>query len=92
MSTALPTRRNTPVAVTVALVALGALLVVLAIVYFVNTADALPGFLPGHEAGLSRHHTKHGLGALAAAALCWAGAWISTGRRPATDGTRPAQR
>lgn len=33
---------------------LGLILVVVAIVYFVMPADSLPGFMPGHEAGLAR--------------------------------------
>ncbi len=51
---------------------LGLLLLALAVVYFVSTADALPSFLPGHEAGSSHHHVKHGI----AAALLGLGALV----------------
>jgi hypothetical protein len=47
-------------------------------VYFTRTADALPSFLPGHEAGVTRHHTKHGIAMLGLAVLTWIGAWFST--------------
>jgi hypothetical protein len=40
---------------------LGALLIVVGIVYFVMPADSLPGFMPGHEAGLARPRMKHGI-------------------------------
>ena len=30
-------------------------------VYFVLPADQLPGFFPGHEAGVTRIHAKHGI-------------------------------
>lgn len=46
----------------------GLLLLAIAALYWVSTADALPSFMPGHEAGSSHHHIKHGailgLGAL----------------------------
>ena len=40
---------------------LGVVLLVVAAVYFLVPADQLPGFFPGHEAGVSRVHTKHGI-------------------------------
>jgi hypothetical protein len=40
---------------------LGVVLLVVAAVYFLVPADQLPGFFPGHEAGVSRMHTKHGM-------------------------------
>jgi hypothetical protein len=40
---------------------LGVVLLVVAAVYFLVPADQLPGFLPGHEAGVSRVHMKHGI-------------------------------
>ena len=41
---------------------LGVVLIVVAVVYFVMPADSLPGFMPGHEAGLARPRMKHGVG------------------------------
>jgi len=40
---------------------LGVILLVIAAVYFLVPADQLPGFFPGHEAGVSRVHMKHGV-------------------------------
>ena len=43
------------------LIVLGVILLIVAGVYFTMPADQLPGFLPGHEAGVTRVHTKHGI-------------------------------
>jgi hypothetical protein len=40
---------------------LGVVLLIVAAVYFLVPADQLPTFLPGHEAGVARVHTKHGI-------------------------------
>jgi hypothetical protein len=55
------------------------LLFALAILYWVDSAGALPAFIPGHEAGSSHHHIKHGLAAaiLAIGALIFV--WFQTG-------------
>lgn len=42
-------------------IVLGIALIVVAAIYFVMPADSLPGFFPGHEAGATRIHMKHGL-------------------------------
>jgi hypothetical protein len=57
---------------------LGVVLLVVAAVYFLVPADSLPGFFPGHEAGVTRMHTKHGVvagvvGLVLLAAGMWAG-------------------
>ena len=59
---------------------LGVILLVVAAVYFLVPADQLPGFFPGHEAGVTHAHTKHGIvaGAVGVVLLA-AGAWM--GRR-----------
>ena len=59
---------------------LGVVLLVIAAVYFVIPADQLPSFLPGHETGVTRVHTKHGIvAAVAGLVLLAAGVWF--GRR-----------
>jgi hypothetical protein len=59
---------------------LGVILLVIAAVYFLVPADQLPGFLPGHEAGVTHVHAKHGIAAaVAGVVLLIAGAWM--GRR-----------
>jgi hypothetical protein len=62
------------------LTVLGIVLLIIGAVYFVMPADQLPGFFPGHEAGVSRIHAKHGIVAgVAGLVLLAAGVWI--GRR-----------
>ena len=59
---------------------LGVVLLVIAAVYFLMPADQLPGFFPGHEAGVTRVHAKHGIVAgVAGLVLLAAGVWV--GRR-----------
>ncbi|MGB8401157.1 hypothetical protein [Bradyrhizobium sp.] len=59
---------------------LGVVLLVVAAVYFLVPADQLPGFMPGHEAGVTRVHTRHGIAAaVAGLVLMAAGVWV--GRR-----------
>jgi hypothetical protein len=59
---------------------LGVILLVVAAVYFLVPADQLPGFFPGHEAGVTHVHAKHGIAAaVAGVVLLIAGAWM--GRR-----------
>jgi amino acid transporter len=69
-------------------IAVGVVLIVIAIVYWVDTADALPSFFPGHEAGSSHHHVKHGLAAFILGIGAFIFAWFQTG--PATTGRTPS--
>ncbi len=59
---------------------LGLALLVIAVVYFLVPADSLPGFFPGHEAGVTRVHMKHGLVAGAVGIVLLAVGWF-TGRK-----------
>jgi hypothetical protein len=59
---------------------LGVVLLVVAAVYFLVPADQLPSFFPGHEIGLDRVRTKHGIASgVAGLVLLAAGVWV--GRR-----------
>jgi hypothetical protein len=59
----------------------GVLLIILAIVYFLIPADALPSFLPGYDATMPRVRTKHGLASGAVGiALIAIGWWIGRSR------------
>ena len=64
----------------------GVLLLVLAVLYLVDSASTLPSFIPGHEAGSAHHHVKHGLAAAILALGAFVFAWFQTGgsSRPAT--------
>jgi hypothetical protein len=68
-------------------IVVGVLLVVVAVVYFVDSADALPSFFPGHQAGSSHHHTKHGIAALVLGLGSFVVAWFQTG----PGGSSPAR-
>jgi hypothetical protein len=71
---------------------LGIVLLVVAVVYWVDSASALPSFFPGHQAGSAHHHVKHGLAAFILAAGCFVFAWFqggTSGDRP-PDGAAPA--
>jgi hypothetical protein len=62
------------------LTVIGVILLVVAAVYFLVPADQLPGFFPGHEAGVAHVHTKHGIVA-GVIGLVLIGAGIFMGRR-----------
>jgi hypothetical protein len=61
---------------------IGVLLLALAVLYFVDPAKSLPSFVPGHEAGSSHHHVKHGIAALVVALGCFVFAWFQSGPGP----------
>ncbi len=63
--------------------------VALAVVYFTSAAQDLPAFLPGHQAGLTRHHTKHGIAMLGLAVLAVIAGWMLSGR-PDAGASRPS--
>ena len=56
-----------------------AVLLVVAVIYFVRPADQLPGFFPGHNQGLHTVHFKHGLAALLLALGVAAFGWFQGG-------------
>ena len=62
-------------------IVVGIVLIVLGLVYFVEPAKSLPGFFPGHEAGSTHHHVKHGIAALFLGLACLVYAWFATGKK-----------
>ncbi|WP_028057867.1 hypothetical protein [Candidatus Solirubrobacter pratensis] len=60
-------------------VLLGVVLLALAILYIVDSASALPSFVPGHQAGSGHHHVKHGIAAFLLGLACLVFAWFQTG-------------
>ena len=60
-------------------VLLGVVLLALAILYIVDSASALPSFVPGHQAGSGHHHVKHGIAAFLLGLACFVFAWFQTG-------------
>jgi hypothetical protein len=73
----MPTNRLTVTALGV----LGIVLIVIAAVYFAEPAKSLPGFFPGHQAGSTHHHAKHGIAALLLGVGSFVLAWFATGPR-----------
>jgi hypothetical protein len=67
-------------------IVLGVVLLVVAIIYFVEPAKSLPSFFPGHVAGSTHHHVKHGIAALVVSLGCFIFAWFQTG--PASTRSR----
>jgi hypothetical protein len=66
-------------------IALGAVLLVVAGIYLIDDAGSLPSFFPGHEAGSTHVHFKHGLAAAIVGLGCFVFAWFQTGgARPRT--------
>jgi hypothetical protein len=64
-------------------VLIGAALIVVAVVYFIDTAHNLPSFFPGHVSATSKeathHHAKHGIAALVIGLAFFVFAWFQTG-------------
>jgi uncharacterized membrane-anchored protein YitT (DUF2179 family) len=67
-----------------AAVIIGVILIVIAIVYWVEPAKSLPSFFPGHEAGSNHHHVKHGIAAFLVGIACLVFAWFKTGPKRTT--------
>jgi len=64
-------------------VIIGIALIAIAIVYWAEPAKSLPSFFPGHQAGSSHHHTKHGIASFLVGLACLAFAWFNTGPKRA---------
>jgi hypothetical protein len=79
---------SNPRLIAIAAAIVGAILIVIAIVYFAEPAKSLPSFFPGHQAGSTHHHAKHGIAALALGIAAFILAWFQTG--PRTRTTTPA--
>ena len=60
------------------LIAAGVVALGVAAVYVTTSATHLPAFFPGHQAGVTKTHTKHGLVMLGLAVAAFLGAWFTT--------------
>jgi Na+/H+ antiporter NhaD/arsenite permease-like protein len=73
-------------------VILGIVLIVVAVIYFVEPEHSLPSFFPGHgsvtDPEANHHHTKHGIAALVVALACFAFAWFQTGPKTGSAGSQ----
>ncbi|HXH98200.1 MAG TPA: hypothetical protein VNH40_13420 [Gaiellaceae bacterium] len=70
--------QNRKLLVALAVVA-GIALIAIAAVYWAEPAKSLPSFFPGHEAGSSHHHVKHGIASFLVGLACFAFAWFNSG-------------
>ena len=77
---------RSPVVVGLAIV-LGIALIALSILYWVEPASSLPSIIPGHEAGSSHHHVKHGIASFLLGVALLIFAWFQTGKKDQTDKT-----
>jgi hypothetical protein len=75
--------RNDRLLVALAIV-VGIALIVISVVYFAEPARSLPRFFPGHQAGSTHHHTKHGIASLLVGLACFVFAWFRTGPKRAS--------
>jgi len=64
-----------------AAVVLGIAFIALGAYYWIEPAGSLASFLPGHEAGSSHHHVKHGLASFLLGVAFLIFAWFQTGAR-----------
>jgi hypothetical protein len=78
--------RNDRLLVALAIV-VGVALIVIAVVYWVEPAKSLPGFFPGHQAGSTHHHVKHGIASFLVGLACLVFAWFRTGPNKASATT-----
>ena len=70
--------RNDRLLVALAVVA-GVVLIAIAITYWALPEKSLPVFFPGHHAGSSHHHAKHGIAAFLLGIACLVFAWFRSG-------------
>ena len=78
--------RNDRLLVALAIV-VGIVLIAIAVVYWAEPAKSLPSFFPGHLAGSSHHHGKHGIAAFLVGLACFAFAWFRSGPKRASTAT-----
>ena len=75
-------RLNSRPVIVIATIA-GVVLIALAIYYWAVPASSLPSWLPGHEAGSSHHHIKHGIASFLVGVALLIFAWFqSAPKRP----------
>lgn len=70
--------RNDRLLVALAVV-IGIVLIVIAVIYWAEPAKSLPSFFPGHQAGSTHHHAKHGIASFLVGLACFAFAWFRSG-------------
>ena len=64
-------------------VIIGIAFLALGVLYFAEPAKSLPSFIPGHQAGSTHHHVKHGIAAVVLSVGCFIFAWFQSGPKSA---------
>ncbi len=65
---------------TIAAIVVGIVLLIIAAIYFTQTASSLPSFFPGHVATpTTAMHTKHGIAAAILGVAAFVFAWFNSG-------------
>ena len=83
---ALPLVKKKHPALIIPAVVVGLVLIAIAIVYWIEPANSLPGFFPGNDAHSTTHHVKHGIAAFLLGLAVLAFAWFQTGgEKPKPD-------
>ena len=59
----------------------GLALLAVGVFYWAESASSLPSWFPGHEAGSSHHHVKHGIAAFLVGLALLVFAWFQTGKK-----------
>jgi len=65
---------------TPALVILGIISLIVAFIYFSETAGSLPHYFLGYAKDSAHKHTKHGVAFVGLALILFVGAWMTTGQ------------
>ncbi len=68
-------------ALVIVAIVLGLVLLFCGVVYFIEPANKLPGFFPGFDASLNKHHYKHGIGAVLLGIASFIFAWFQSGKK-----------
>jgi len=61
---------------------LGLIFIILGVVYSTHTADTLPHFVPGYDAGLTTKHIKHAIASFVLAIGSFIWAWFQSAPKP----------
>ncbi len=62
-------------------VIVGVAFIILGIYYFRTEAGNLPSYIPGHIAGSTIHHTKHGIASILLGVASFVFAWFKSGTK-----------
>lgn len=68
-------------------IAIGILLILLGVYYFVTPANQLPTFIPGSDHTDTSIHYKHGLASILLGAAALIFAWFQTGKKSSASPT-----